>query len=101
MRLRAEASVDQYILHGLAGDVVSQPAHRLNDLGVTPAGFLSDADDRFADTLLDAWPASLGVLRLWPLIRRVLHASHPLAKRRVADDRDQVFDPRSEDSCRA
>ena len=73
-----------------------QPAHRLNNLGVSPAGFLSDADDRFADALLDAWPARLGVLRLGPLIRCVLDAPHPLAERRVADDRDQVLDPGSE-----
>lgn len=52
MRLRAEASVDQHILHGLAGDIVAQPAHRLNDLGVSPAGLLSNANDRFADALL-------------------------------------------------
>jgi len=96
MRLRAEASGDQYILHGLAGNVVPQPAHRLNDLGVSPAGFLSNTNDRFTDALLDAWPARLSVLCLGPLIRRVLHAPHPLAERRVADDRDQVLDPRSE-----
>ncbi len=96
MRLRAEASVDQHILHGLAGNIVPQSAHRLHDLRVAPAGLLADADDCFADALLDAWPARLGVLRLGPLIRRILDAPHPLAERRVADDRDQVLDPRSE-----
>lgn len=81
MRLRAEASVDQHILHGLAGDIVAQPAHRLNDLGVSPAGLLSNANDRFADALLDAWPARLSVLCLGPLIWRVLDVPHPLAER--------------------
>ena len=37
MRSRAEATVDQYILYGLAGDVVPQPAHGLNDLDRTVA----------------------------------------------------------------
>jgi len=64
MRLWAEAKIDQHILQGLAGDIVPQPGHRLNDLGLSPAGFFSDADDRFADALLDTWPAWLGVLRL-------------------------------------
>lgn len=32
MRFRAEASVEQYVYHGLAADIVAQPAHRLNGL---------------------------------------------------------------------
>ena len=61
MRPRAEASGDQHILHGLAGDVVSQPAHRLNNFGVSPAGHGVSRIGRSLDVILDRIRGDLSV----------------------------------------
>ena len=75
---------------------MSQPSHRLNKLGVSPPILFSDPKDRFADTLLEWRAARLGDLRLGAFVRPVFKAANPLAERRIADDRDQVFNPATE-----
>jgi len=42
-RIGTKASFDQDVLHGLPRDPMPAPAHRLNDLGVSPARFFADS----------------------------------------------------------
>ena len=92
LRFRSKACLHDHVLDRLPRYFVTEPSHGLDDLGVSPASLLTDANNRFADALLDAWPARLGILRFRPLIRRVLDIPHPLAECGIADDGDQLLD---------
>src|SRR6056297_1521483 len=49
--IRAESSLDQNVFDGLTRDPMADPAHRLDDLGVAPAGLFADPDNRIGDAL--------------------------------------------------
>src|SRR6056297_3669553 len=93
--IRAESSLDQNVFDGLTRDPMAEPAHRLDDLGVAPAGLFAYPDNRIGDALVGPWPARLTFhFRFRPSSRPVFHRPNPAAEGRIAHDRNQVLDPR-------
>jgi hypothetical protein len=93
---RTEASFDQHVLDRLTGNLVTKPPHRLDDLGVAPTGLFSDSNDCVTNAFLHARPTRFCLCGLGPLIGRALNGSHPFAKGRIAKDRDQPLDQRTQ-----
>src|SRR6056297_1556651 len=93
-RIGTEPRFDQDVLHRLPRDPMAKPAHGLNDLGIAPAGLFTDSDDRIGDALVGPGPARFAFRsRFRPFRWPVFRVPDPAAERRVAHDRNQVFNP--------